>query len=250
MDLPSAPIGNRAKGRFNLARSERRFRRLFEESPLGMVMLNRNLTVTRANRAFAAMLGYVEAELIGRRILELTAPSDRAATEASILRACEPEGQAIRQERCYLRADGAIVATRATSQAIRDDNGAPLYTLSIVEELTEWNRFEAAQKPGHEVEVAYLVEQARLDGVLLAANLTADRLGNALSLTRGYNELVLEQFELPERAREMLQESLLGLQLAVDHLRELQNIVRVVTRDTPLGPMLDVDASTQRDDAR
>lgn len=234
----------------DLEKSEGMFRRLFEDFPIGMVILDRDLIITRANRAFATMLGYEEAEVIGRPVVELTDPSDRPVAEAFIREACASTELVVQVEKRYRHKSGGSIIARASALAIHDEEGHPLYALGIVEDLTEQKRAEESLQVAREAEIASRVDQARLEGVLLAAHLTADRLGNALSLTRGYNELVLEQFELPARGREMLGEALLGLQLAIDHLHELQNIVRVATRETPLGPMLDVPKSTRRDPDR
>lgn len=242
---PGAGADNRVI--LDLKKSEKEFRRLFEDCPLGLVMLDRDMRVTRVNRAFTSILGYGEDELRGRPVIELTAPSDHDVAEQLIARAHQSSRQSHQVTKRYRHKDGHVVVGRVTALAIRDDDGHPLYALGIVEDLTEQVQVADSLQVAQEAEVASRIEQARLEGVLLAAHLTADRLGNALSLTRGYHELVLEQFDLPPRAQEMLNESIYGLQLAIDHLHELQNIVRVATRDTPLGPMLDVEKSTRRD---
>ena len=54
-----------------------------------------------------------------------------------------------------------------------------------------------------DVESTHLEDQARLDGVRLAARTLEHHLTNHLTLTVGYAELISEDPELPERLRQM-----------------------------------------------
>ncbi|HKN89051.1 MAG TPA: PAS domain S-box protein [Acidimicrobiia bacterium] len=59
-----------------LRQSEERFRRVFEEGPLGICMVDVTGYLLRANAIFCEMLGYSEEELVGQRLLTLTHPDD------------------------------------------------------------------------------------------------------------------------------------------------------------------------------
>ena len=54
-----------------------------------------------------------------------------------------------------------------------------------------------------DLELTRLEDQARLDGVRLAARTLEHHLTNHLTLTVGYAELIAEDPELPERLRDM-----------------------------------------------
>ena len=59
-----------------LVESEQRFRRLFEDSPIGLVLENEEGGILFANPAFHSMLGYNDKELSGMRCVQLSHPED------------------------------------------------------------------------------------------------------------------------------------------------------------------------------
>ncbi|HET7879696.1 MAG TPA: PAS domain-containing protein, partial [Acetobacteraceae bacterium] len=59
-------ITGRKLGEAALRDSEERFRRVFEQSPLGKAMADLDFRFRAVNPALCAMLGYAESELIGR----------------------------------------------------------------------------------------------------------------------------------------------------------------------------------------
>src|SRR5438094_3949030 len=90
-----------------LQTSERRFRRLFEESPFGMVMLDAELRVVRANPALAAMLDHAPDELVGKSIGEITHPDDLEHTTNFLKTVNRPDVRQRQTEKRYLRKDGS-----------------------------------------------------------------------------------------------------------------------------------------------
>ncbi len=57
--------------------SEERFRRVFDDGPLGMVIFDSSYKIINANKAISKMLGYTEQEIAGRSIEDVTHPEDR-----------------------------------------------------------------------------------------------------------------------------------------------------------------------------
>src|SRR5436853_7644058 len=64
-----------------LRQSEERFQSVFDHAPMGMLLLDHDLRVLRANLALCAMLQYREEELIGRTVTELIHPDDRPPSD-------------------------------------------------------------------------------------------------------------------------------------------------------------------------
>jgi PAS domain S-box-containing protein len=56
--------------------SEERFRRVFEEGPLGVVLVGQDYRFLKVNNALCQMVGYSEAELVQKTFAEITHPDD------------------------------------------------------------------------------------------------------------------------------------------------------------------------------
>ena len=69
-------ITERKQAEEMLRESEERFRRIFEDGPLGMIISAPNYRILNANKAICEMLGYTEQELIGLSIADITIPED------------------------------------------------------------------------------------------------------------------------------------------------------------------------------
>jgi DNA-binding response OmpR family regulator len=90
--------------------------------------------------------------------------------------------------------------------------------------------------------------EGRLEGVQLTARELAHRLGNHLGTVVSVLELLeLQPDALPEGSQALLARAVPAVEGAVDDLAKLQQVVRVETRETPLGPALDLDRSTEWD---
>ena len=93
-----------------------------------------------------------------------------------------------------------------------------------------------------DVESTPLEDQARLDGVRLAARTLEHHLTNHLTLTVGYAELISEDPELPERLRQMAYQVLESAQAAVESVRRMRQVdaVNLVDVGIPGGPLLEL----------
>ena len=87
-----------------------------------------------------------------------------------------------------------------------------------------------------------LADQARLDGVRLAARTLEHHLTNHLTLTVGYAELIAEDPELPERLRDMARQVLESAHAAVESVRRMRQIdsVRLIEQGVPGGPLIEL----------
>jgi DNA-binding response OmpR family regulator len=127
--------------------------------------------------------------------------------------------------------------------------------LAAAERVTSLHRRLAEQNTAlgallHEQEQlsATLAETAeargRLEGVTLAAREIVHLLSNDLSLAVGAIELLRMQTDPAPSALMLLRQVETGLNAADLHLRSLQKVVRVRTKETPVGPALDLARST------
>lgn len=86
--------------------------------------------------------------------------------------------------------------------------------------------------------------RGRLEGVSLAAREIVHLLSNDLSLAVGAIELLRLQSDPVPSALVLLRQAETGLAAADRHLQSLQRVVRVRTKETPVGPALDLARST------
>src|SRR5690348_13266037 len=87
-----------------------------------------------------------------------------------------------------------------------------------------------------------LEDQARLDGVRLAARTLEHHLTNHLTLTAGYAELIAEDPELPERLRDMARQVLESAQAAVESVRRMRQVdsLSLIDQGIPGGPLIEL----------
>lgn len=130
--------------------SEERFRKLFDDGPLGMATVGSDFHFLTANAAFCRMLGYTEAELQALTFPEITAPECVASDIEQVQRLMRGEISDYQTEKRYLRNDQSIRWGAIIVSAIRDAGGAFAHFLVMVEDITEKKLAEAALRESEE----------------------------------------------------------------------------------------------------
>ncbi len=118
-----------------LRQSEERFRRIFEDSPLGMIIVAPNYKLLKANKAFCAMLGYTEEEIVGRSMQELTHPEDREKSAEASQRVLAREIPHFHLEKRYVKKNKESLWTELVATTIHDQEGG--YALGMIKDITE-----------------------------------------------------------------------------------------------------------------
>jgi diguanylate cyclase (GGDEF)-like protein/PAS domain S-box-containing protein len=132
----------RARVEKALRLSEERFRRIFDEGPLGMMLANSDYSIIAANKAFSELLGYTKQELTGRNIADITYEEDREKSREFARRIFFDDIPVIHLEKRYVRKDGQVVWANITTSAVRDKEGDILYALVIAENVTDKKKAE------------------------------------------------------------------------------------------------------------
>lgn len=118
-------------------RSEERFRRAFDDAPIGMALVEPTGRWLRVNRAICRMLDYSNAELLEKDYRSITYREDRAASEELVRRTLAGSDEPCQMEKRYMRRDGAIIFANVSVSLVRDASGAPLYMISQIEDISE-----------------------------------------------------------------------------------------------------------------
>lgn len=117
--------------------SEERFRLLFEQAPIGIAMADVNGHYLRANRVFCDMLDYREEDVLRLRLLDVSHPDDHEANSRLYRKALANELTSYRLRTRFQRRKGDVIWANLHASLIRSASGQPLYSLSIVENITE-----------------------------------------------------------------------------------------------------------------
>jgi DNA-binding response OmpR family regulator len=108
---------------------------------------------------------------------------------------------------------------------------------AAVEQL---RRQEAALREAERLALA-----ARLEGVAVTARELAHRINNSLQAVLSACDILAADRRTPAALGGVIADAQRGAAAAAAVIAQLQQVVRVETRSTPLGPALDLDRSTQ-----
>src|SRR3954471_12744477 len=112
------------------------FRDVFEHAGVGMTFTGLDGNYVRVNRKFADMFGYTVDELCRLGPADLSTATDLAGWLQRQQPLIEGASTEVVCERRYLRKDGAALWVSIVTSLVRDDGGAPLHFLSIVQDVS------------------------------------------------------------------------------------------------------------------
>ena len=120
-----------------LQESEERFRKIFEEGQIGILLVDTNGRIQRASRRFCEMLGYSEAEIIALGLAAISHPDDWERDYPFVSRLWCGVISHYQVEKRYLRKDGQAVWAQLTGSLMHDETGRPINIIGMVEDITE-----------------------------------------------------------------------------------------------------------------
>lgn len=126
-----------------LKESEDKFRKIFEESPLGILMAGKDFGIIKANLSFCKMIGYEEEELKSFTFKDFTHPDHLNDNEISLMKMITGEIPVYHTEKRYIRKDGSVIWGSTTVSIIRNNKDEVQYFLAMVEDITSRRNAEA-----------------------------------------------------------------------------------------------------------
>ena len=118
-------------------------RALCDAVPGAMGLVARDGRWRAANAALCALLGYDEHDLLGQSVLAVMHPDDREAIASGHRRLIAGEIDQVRIDARVLCADGRAQWVRVSAAPLRDDSGAIVGTLALIEDTGEHRRVQA-----------------------------------------------------------------------------------------------------------
>ncbi|MDB6169163.1 MAG: sensor hybrid histidine kinase [Verrucomicrobia bacterium] len=133
-----------------LRESEDRFRSTFENAGAGMALVRTNGELIRTNPILQRMLGYTDAELTRLTFREITHAEDLEKDLTLFDELLVGRRESYQIEKRYIRKDRRIIWGRLTISSVRGRDGAALYTVGMVEDVTEHKRTQDALRLSQE----------------------------------------------------------------------------------------------------
>ncbi len=125
-----------------IGEAQERFRRAFEDAPIGMAVASLDGNFLEVNQALCAITGYAPDELAGTTFSAITHPDDLPADFEVMRSLVSGELNSSVNEKRYLRPDGTFVWVARSVTLVRDADGEPLHFLDQIQDVTERRRFE------------------------------------------------------------------------------------------------------------
>lgn len=133
-----------------LRETEKRFRKIFEESAIGMSLVDMNGYILDSNPALAEMLGYSKEELYLKSIKELTHPDDIPESTALFQELARGKRESYTREKRYLRQDGQIVWGQVAVSVLRGPRREPQYAIVMTQDVTKRKEAEEVVRANQE----------------------------------------------------------------------------------------------------
>jgi PAS domain S-box-containing protein len=138
----SANITGLKRAEAALRESEATFRAMFDNSSVGKIEVeSESGRFLRANPAMCKLVGYSEAELLGRSVYDITYPDD-LTLDRELYHRLDAGESGFDVEKRYVRKDGKVVWARTTVNVIPDAFGRPLRHIAVIQDLDARKRAE------------------------------------------------------------------------------------------------------------
>ena len=121
----------------NLRESEARYHAIFDHSALGICNTALDGKFLDANQMFCDILGYSLEELKSYQYADISHPDDIEKSRAVMKKLVNQEVDNVYFEKRYIKKDKSIVNVMITASVVKDNQGAPLYTVTTIQDITQ-----------------------------------------------------------------------------------------------------------------
>jgi PAS domain S-box-containing protein len=136
-------IIQRQEAQIALRDSEQRFRAMFEQSAVGMLLATSTGEWIQVNQKFCEFLGYSESELLKLSWPDITHPEDLEKSHDVMKQLFTGQIDSFTLEKRYLCKNGDIKWGDLTFSYVRSPQGEPIYCVGVIEDISERKQAEA-----------------------------------------------------------------------------------------------------------
>jgi PAS domain S-box-containing protein len=161
-----------------LKESEMRYRQIVKTAQEGIWLMNENNEITFVNNKICELLGYNEAEIIGRTILSFKPVEEQKKALVRIERRKKAEGEIYESK--FITKSGRLIWVNISTNPVFNDNGSYTGRLAMITDITERKRAEQERD--------WLLSNSEESFILLNMDL------DILSFNKQFHELYIRYF--------------------------------------------------------
>ncbi|MGC9088608.1 MAG: PAS domain S-box protein [Caldisericia bacterium] len=161
---------------------EERFKVIFNQSTIGLSITDKDGKVLLANPARSNMLGYTEDEMLKKNFKEYIFEEDLIEDLKNYEKLINGEINSYKSDLRVKRKDGSIGWNRIYVSKVTDMNGKFLYSISLVEDITEQKELES-KNIFHELRLRAIFEQASVGVTVI------DKDGNFIEFNKAFQNM-------------------------------------------------------------
>jgi PAS domain S-box-containing protein len=194
VEVVARDIGEQLATRVAQASSEARIRAIFDDSSIGMLLVDRSGRALESNAAFHRLLGFTPAELERLTVADYTHPGDREVSESMLEDLFAGRIDQYEIEKRYIRKDGSEIWTRVHVAPVRNAAGETAMAVGTVEDITS-----------HQQLMAQLNQASKMEALGRLAGGVAHDFNNLLTVVNGYADLLATSLEGDERLADAME---------------------------------------------
>lgn len=184
-------ITERMLAEATLRQSEERLRKIFEESPLSIVITGKDMEIFKVNPAFCRMTGYLERELKEMSFSSFILDDHSAEDKESLKQLIDGEILVFHTEKRYLCKDKSVIWGSTTMSVIHDNIDDVNYFIAMIEDITM--RKQAEAELDNSFSLIKATFESTADGILVVS-----KEGRIVQ----YNHKFMEMWKIPPEVME------------------------------------------------
>lgn len=136
-------ITDRKRAEIALKASRERFRAVYESTPAMLHSIDAKGRILLASDVWLKKMGYARDEVVGRLSSDFLTPSSKEYAMSVVLPAFFASGRCDAVKYQMVRKDGSIMDVQLSAVLVRDEQGQPLHSLAVIQDVTEENAVSA-----------------------------------------------------------------------------------------------------------
>lgn len=140
----------RREAELALARSQARFRAIFEAAALGVALVDLDARFIECNQTYSRLTGYKSEELVGKSVGDVTHPDDWPREQQRVQAFLQSENDVLQYEKRLRHRDGDVLWVSVSVSLLRAADGSPEMLLGVTEDITDRKYAEQALSESEE----------------------------------------------------------------------------------------------------